>query len=138
MNDEIKDKIQKVCDIYSKFCNTKFRTSLPVPSRVKFDLETTDPKCAGMAYSFDLSISLNGILLKNNISEFLNQIIPHELAHLVVFQKYNHLGVDTQGHGAEWQLVMKKLGKKADRYHKMNTKEAIIFHKNNKQLKNGI
>lgn len=62
---------------------------------------------------------LNKILLKENLQEYLAQIIPHEVAHYVV-----HLIAprSAKAHGREWQSVMTTCFKiKADRCHRMDT-----------------
>lgn len=62
---------------------------------------------------------LNKILLKENLEEYLSQVIPHEVAHYVV-----HLIAprNAKAHGREWQGVMRGCFRiKADRCHGMDT-----------------
>lgn len=141
MNDEeLKQKIQAVTDSYAKFCNKKFGTKLDIPVNVSFNLEETRPSCGGLAISNtngELKLSFNFTMLRKNISEFLNQVIPHEIAHLVVDYKFFTKGIKTEGnsHGYEWCSVMENLGKQPKVYHSMSDKESKQFYKDFKKKK---
>jgi SprT protein len=85
-----------------------------VPS-VSFDLTGT---CAGTAYWRRRHIRFNHQLLAENPAHFESDIIPHELAHLIV----RHLhGEAPASHGPEWQAVMRKLGVDLARLHSLDT-----------------
>ena len=57
---------------------------------------------AGVAYLQKNEIKFNRTLLLENADEFIRQVVPHELAHLIVYQMFGHV----KPHGREWQLVM--------------------------------
>ncbi len=59
-------------------------------------------KCAGTARLRDWHIRLNPVLLQDNQAEFENEVIPHEIAHLVVHAIWGRV----RPHGAEWRKVM--------------------------------
>jgi SprT protein len=82
---------------------------------LSFDLAGT---CAGIAYGSRRHIRLNPQLLAENIEHFESDIIPHELAHLLV--RYLH-GEAPAPHGQEWQAVMHKLGVAPNRLHDLDT-----------------
>jgi len=70
-----------------------------------------------MAYTEKLHVQLNGVLLTENLEEFERQIIPHELAHLLVQFRHGFPG----GHGKEWKATMRTLGLEPDRTHSLDT-----------------
>ena len=60
---------------------------------------------AGVAYLQKNEIKFNRTLLLENADEFIRQVVPHELAHLVVYQMFGRV----KPHGKEWQLVMNEI-----------------------------
>lgn len=60
-------------------------------------------KIAGSARLRDNVIKLNAALYLYNQTYFLNQVIAHELAHILVYQLY---GTRVKPHGIEWQQIM--------------------------------
>jgi len=53
-------------------------------------------------------IRVNGSLLLQHGHDFLNEVLTHECAHLVVYQYYGrqHQGLKVRPHGWQWQAVM--------------------------------
>ena len=77
-------------------------------------------KIAGSAVLQRNHIRLNAILFWQNKTTFLEDVIPHELAHLMVYQRYSHgfknqiksrLGKSNtiKPHGIEWQTIMQEV-----------------------------
>ncbi len=64
-------------------------------------------KAAGSAHLQRNLIKFNPILFQQNQCVFFDQVIPHEVAHLVVFQTYGKV----RPHGMEWQSIMKTIFK---------------------------
>ncbi len=60
---------------------------------------------AGVAYLQKNEIKFNRTLLLENSDEFIRQVVPHELAHLIVYQVFGRV----KPHGQEWQAVMTQL-----------------------------
>lgn len=60
---------------------------------------------AGVAYLQRNEIRLNRTLLLENPIDFIQQVVPHELAHIIVFQQFGHV----KPHGKEWKFVMENI-----------------------------
>ena len=59
-------------------------------------------KIAGSAHLQKNLIKLNQRLFEDNIDEFVEQVIPHEVAHIICYQLYGRV----KPHGNEWQSIM--------------------------------
>lgn len=69
---------------------------------------------AGVAILQGWQIRLNSVLLAENKQTFIDQVIPHELAHLLVWQQFGKVAP----HGKQWRWMMEKvLGVTARRTH---------------------
>lgn len=95
--------------------NHYFNTEFPPPT-INYNVRGLK---AGVAYLPQNEIRLNPILLEENGQAFIQQVVPHELAHLLVYQQYGRV----QPHGKEWKKVMEQvLGVPAETYHCFDTK----------------
>lgn len=99
------------------------RSNIPFPE-IRYDLVGN----SGGQAIYDLTnpsnhvIRINPILLNENEQEMINQVVPHEMAHVVVNQVYrNERGIPASGHGYEWKSVMRWFGLQPDRCHQMDT-----------------
>lgn len=73
---------------------------------------------AGVAYLERNEVRFNPILLQENGADFINQVVPHELAHILVYQHFGRV----QPHGIEWKMMMETvLGVPAETYHCFDT-----------------
>lgn len=73
--------------------------------------------CAGTAWLEKNEIRLNPLLLMENQQAFIDEVIPHELAHLLVWQHFGRV----RPHGKEWQWMMASvLGVAARRTHRFD------------------
>lgn len=78
-----------------------FQRSFPCPS-VNLKLRG---KAAGKACLQRNEIRLNPVLLQENRQAFIDEVLPHEFAHLIVHQVFGRV----RPHGKEWQMVMEKV-----------------------------
>lgn len=60
---------------------------------------------AGSAYLQRNHVNFNPLYLIENHHEYIQQVIPHEVAHLVVYQCFGKV----KPHGKEWQSVMREV-----------------------------
>ncbi len=98
----------------------KFMVELDV-IEVRWDLKGG---CAGMFcvrpgqmyFRFNLDIA------QENVKETLEETVPHEIAHYLVYIRYGKV----KPHGREWQRVMYQLGKEPTVTHKMNYTPAKV------------
>lgn len=73
---------------------------------------------AGVAYLQQNEVRFNPVLLQENGQAFISQVVPHELAHLLVYQQFGRV----QPHGKEWKMMMETvLGVPARTYHCFDT-----------------
>jgi SprT protein len=70
---------------------------------------------AGTAWLQQWEIRLNPVLLLENQQAFIDEVVPHELAHLLVWKHFGRV----PPHGKEWKWMMENvLGVPAERTHK--------------------
>ncbi len=79
-------------------------------ARQHFAIEFPEPKIvyqqrgtsAGTAWLQAWEIRLNPVLLLENQHTFIDEVVPHELAHLLVFRQFGQVSP----HGREWRWMM--------------------------------
>ncbi|BCN25111.1 SprT family zinc-dependent metalloprotease [Vibrio alfacsensis] len=98
MDIELSYNAKQVMADYIMMAEQAFKRSFPMPS-LSFSVRG---KAAGKAYLQLNEIRLNPKLFSENPKAFLQEVIPHEVAHLVTYQVYGRV----RPHGKEWQGVM--------------------------------
>jgi SprT protein len=73
--------------------------------------------CAGKANTHQNQLFYNLILAEENLKEFLNSTVPHEIAHLYQFK----INPNSTAHNNLFYNVMSRLGYLGTRTHKFNT-----------------
>jgi len=106
--------------------NDVFDTDLPMPV-VLFKKRGS---CAGTAWYLHLQLDFNATLMLDNWDEYMNNVIPHEVAHLLKEHKYGYgKGRIRSAHGTQWQAVMRGIGATPSRTHNMDTSLTAIHRK---------
>ncbi len=82
-------------------------------------------RIAGSAWLEQWELRFNPVLLADNPQNFLTEIVPHEVAHLVAFALHGKV----KPHGREWQAIMVDVfGLEPRTRHRLNTeKVAPVF-----------
>lgn len=111
---EIYAKIDETFSFFEKQFDMRFRR--PV---VLFDLKG---HTAGYANYRDNTIRLNTDLVATHYDQILNQIVPHEVCHLIC----HAIDPKAKSHGWKWQTLMQALGLKPNRCHTLETRAARI------------
>lgn len=101
MDLELEYRAKKVMVDCIQMAEQAFKRSFPLP-QLSFKLRG---KAAGKAYLQLNEIRLNPVLFKENQHAFLNEVVPHEVAHLITYQVYGRV----KPHGKEWQAVMESV-----------------------------
>lgn len=115
LRDKVNAKVRACLDIAEKEYNQKFE--MPV---IRYDIKNTH---GGLAIMPSYIIRLNLILLVENEDHFINQTVPHEVAHLVN-RRVNKVPEGKKRlmpHGREWQAVMKLFGLEPEVTHSYST-----------------
>ncbi|ACZ78460.1 SprT family zinc-dependent metalloprotease [Dickeya parazeae] len=60
---------------------------------------------AGSAWLKEWEIRLNPVLLLENQQSFIDEVVPHELAHLLVYARFGK----TAPHGQQWRWMMESV-----------------------------
>lgn len=116
---EQKSEVYERVDHFVSMGNIALGLDMEGP-HVRFDKKG---RAAGTAYYSAHELNFNAQLLLDNWDEFMNQTIPHEVAHLLKHTKYGTErgnGMNSH-HGYYWQHVMKLLGADPKRCHSMDT-----------------
>jgi SprT protein len=104
------EKISEKLNELIEACNAQFRGFNF--SDVKFSMNGRLTSTAGRAFLQEGRLEFSKTLYTQNVEAFLNDTVPHELAHIVAFRVFGD-----KGHGVHWKHVMNFLGFEPTRCH---------------------
>lgn len=104
--------------------NTKHNINMPTV-HVRYDINSG--RLGGEARLYENTVRVNPVFLNAHTEEYINQTIPHEVAHLGVHQVYRvGRGQVVDAHGHQWKnMMVNVLGIPADRCHSMTVPEGV-------------
>lgn len=96
--------------------NDHFGESLDVPD-IRFDLRGKSAgqarfeflRAYGLVKKTNATIRFNRVLMEENPDAFIDEVAPHETAHVIAHQLY---GRKIKPHGQEWQMIMRSVLKR--------------------------
>lgn len=100
-----------VVDTCIELASDYFNQSLVIPD-IRFDLRGKSAGQArfeiersfGFVKKYKSSIRFNRVLMKENFQAFIDDVAPHETAHVIAHQVY---GGKIKPHGHEWKMIMR-------------------------------
>lgn len=119
---DLENKLIHYSHEWIEIANEKLGTSMVYP-----DILCNLRGCtAGMAYSSLWKIRYNLGLARDNYQDFIEETVPHEVAHLVA----DHYFEKRCKHGKEWKQIMQLFGKEPTRCHNYDVeKHRVRRHK---------
>ena len=100
----IKNRVRECEAIYSEKFDVQIHSSMSFQIRGR--------SCGGSANPNTLHINFNLDWARANLPEYLSDVVPHEVGHLVAHVKYPY---QDRGHGRHWKHVVSTFGIRADR-----------------------
>jgi SprT protein len=119
---DLQEKVIEAVKFYVDLANELYDLGLNVPE-ISFNMRG---RAAGQfkGNSFKPTVRFNRILLEENGQAFIDQTVPHEVAHYVIFEKHGSKRTrprNIRPHGWEWQKIMRDFGCSPKRCHSYDT-----------------
>lgn len=115
VSEELQDEVRQVVIDSVERVQAHYPNEVFPPILITYERSYTT---AGWAKCLQYQVNFDPILLVANRNEFLKQIVPHEVAHILAEHIHGH---DIAPHGQEWKDMMILLGLSPDRCHKLDT-----------------
>lgn len=117
---KIREVLAKGRSAYEKYHGRGAPSIMFTMPKVSFDVRGLR---AGVASYYHWELMFNPIILMENVEDFLERTVGHEVAHLVSFTIDRELG---RGHGPLWKRVMSEIGQEPTRCHSYDTTSTLI------------
>lgn len=122
---ELQEKIKAECMKWYARGIQEF-SQQPELLEILFDLSGQKAGIATVRNSGANTLNFNMILAEENEEEFLSQVVPHEVAHIIANKFYKQ----NCGHDVLWQSVMIKWGKDPKRCHHFSVENSSQSRRN--------
>jgi len=124
LTSELRNRLIKQVEYYVGVANKQLGITMR-PLTIRFDKRGTT---AGTARYATNTVDFNAGLYVRNVDAFLNDTVPHEVAHIAANLYHNARGYRgrVQPHGDTWKMVMRTFGVKPSRCHSFDTSETKI------------
>lgn len=99
---DLQSKLLAHCEACYQLAENKLQRKFDRPS-INFKLRG---KSAGTAHLQQNRLRFNPILLRENPDAFIEQVVPHEICHLLCYQIFTQAKKSIKPHGREWQSLM--------------------------------
>ena len=132
VTDSVKHRVAtKIGEVVRKL-NEQFPTANYTAPSYDFNLRGTT---AGVSYNFQNRVSFNAVLLMENVDEFINDTVPHEVCHAACDHIYGDVYTGGRSrfgrrkrsiHGPEWKGLMRVVGADPSRCHRFDTTNSKV------------
>ncbi len=112
VNSDLKIKVEEKVKETIALIEAKYQFKLSKTIGINFDIKGS--RLAGQANLTNCVVRFNPAYLNKYGEEFINDTIPHEIAHIYVWEYY---GGRVKGHGKEWKQMMVSIGQPPNRCH---------------------
>ena len=119
-NAELVVKANETVDFYTELGNEIYKIDMAKP-KVDSSLRGAT---AGQYSRNTHSIKINLVLFQENFEDYIENTLPHEVAHAVARYMYRDISRRIMPHGQEWKMVMRDFGKNPRRCHSYDTSSA--------------
>ncbi len=113
---QLHDRVRERCRALLERLELELGRAMPRPE-VRFDLRG---RAAGQAALDGTFLRFNAVLLQDQPQAFLEEVVPHEIAHVAV----GVIAPRARPHGREWRAVMRLLGVEPRRCHDFDTRRS--------------
>lgn len=129
VSDKLQDRVYVEVQRYIELANRAYNKKFSMP-RIAYNVRGGT---AGTANAGQWIVRFNPVLLNENVQYFIEDTIPHEVAHLIdhAVHPFKNMGRRKgSSHGATWKAVMRTFGiDNPTRCHRLNTVSSRVKYK---------
>lgn len=143
-DDRLQRLAQATANAIAREYNARYGDRIPVPVPLTFELELVEPKYSGRARTSFIAntkgqkvidtqvIELNMTMYRDHAREFLNIVIPHEMAHLNQHWRDQRTASQSAEHGYVWGIAMRAMSQLPVATHTFDVTKSVTAYKAHK------